>query len=818
MQKIQGWLLGQPDISNVEDYSVRLGAPWAQEPQGMFWLFAGIAFLCIVALAVYTLFQNRGSLPIRIFLAVIRCAALAMLIFTLADPLLNLTSKNVQYPFVYVLFDGTDSMAIADKYSAEQEAALSKAIGEAEVSPATRVEYVQAWLNDPENPLARLQSEKNARVRAYVYDGNSTSQLRKLNISEDNAEEVDPAYLSGQLTTTGQVTALGATLNDVGRQFGVGNLAGVVMVSDFSQNSGQAPIDNRQAGAGSPALSLGAPIYSVGVGSEEMLDLGVALQTNPQIKQGIETTITVKLRQQGLAGSTARVRVWGVPLGDGGDLAPVEIGVKEVTLQTASQAVEFTYKPEESGEFEFFAAVEPLDGEVVSDNNRDMRQVRVIDDYFRLMYVAYEPTWEWRFVKEVFHRDPLVGMEGFRTFLASSDVRVRASNVLFLPSLTPKRSDFFANDVVFLGDTPRDDLTTPFCNQLKEFVGKFGGGLVVICGPRFGGSQLAGTPIADMLPVVLDPAATLKDDEAFQPRRTSAVANYPFMRLAESDAENEKAWGTLRELPWYQPVMALHPDQCTVLAEHPTDLCADGVTPQPIIAVRQYGAGEVVYIGFNETWRLRRMYGDKYYTRFWGQLINRLAISHALGDDKRFEVRANQQQYQIDDKAIINIRAYDENYEPLTEEQLGAGVISGELSVTNPKTGARRTRTVELPLLRDGEFEARVPLDAAGDYSLKIQDPISDQMKEIRFEAITVSAERRSGIRNARLQEDLARATGGRSYTLVDAGNLVDDINVEPTEERITRTQSLWTTPLWFILLMSLLLVEWLIRKLVHLR
>ena len=106
------------------------------------------------------------------------------------------------------------------------------------------------------------------------------------------------------------------------------------------------------------------------------------------------------------------------------------------------------------------------------------------------MYVAYEPTWEWRFIKEVFHRDKLVGMQGFRTFLGSSDPQVRESNVLFLPTLTPKRSEFFANDVIFLDDMPRAALSDRFCEMVKEFVGKFGGGLVVIAGPRFGPREL----------------------------------------------------------------------------------------------------------------------------------------------------------------------------------------------------------------------------------------------------------------------------------------------------------------------------------------
>jgi len=44
----------------------------------------------------------------------------------------------------------------------------------------------------------------------------------------------------------------------------------------------------------------------------------------------------------------------------------------------------------------------------------------------------------------------------------------------------------------------------------------------------------------------------------------------------------------------------------------------------------------VIYLGFNETWRLRRKYGELYYRQFWGQMIHRLGLSHALGSQKDF--------------------------------------------------------------------------------------------------------------------------------------------------------------------------------------
>jgi hypothetical protein len=162
-----------------------------------------------------------------------------------------------------------------------------------------------------------------------------------------------------------------------------------------------------------------------------------------------------------------------------------------------------------------------------------------------LLFVEHEPTWEWRFIKEVFHRDKLVGLRGFRTFLRSADPVVRESNDLFLPSLTLPRSEFFEADVIFLGDMPGSALNTRFCAMTKEFVEQFGGGLVVIAGPRFGPGQLAETPLADMLPVVVDPAARLRDTQEFRLQLTPLAVQYDFMRLGTTPENPLGGWSAL---------------------------------------------------------------------------------------------------------------------------------------------------------------------------------------------------------------------------------------------------------------------------------
>lgn len=811
------------DIDNVE---LSLAAPWAQE--SAFWVYLAAVGLVALAIVFYAKFQSQGAAHWRLALGVCRGLVLAMLLVMLADPVLRMTLLNKQSPYLFVLFDGTDSMAIEDELPEEQKARLDEAVGatSSEQAPKSRIEYVQRLVGrSDDNLLERLRKEKNVQLAAFVFDGNTTSKLRKITLSKQGDQTVDPAHIAGQLTTRGQVTALGSAISDAANQFGASNLAGVLLISDFAQNAGPSPLGDRTY---APAARLGAPLYTLGLGAVEAIDLAVDLQTDPKMKKAERSSVLVKLRQSGLDERTVNVVLAGRRLSGDADESSgdeIQIGSKQVKLDSAVNTVEFPFTPDESGRFEFVASVEPAAGEIVDQNNRAEREVHVIDDYLRLMYVANEPNWEWRFIKEVFHRDKLVGMDGFRTFLASSDPRVRESNVLFIPTLTPKRSDFFANDVIFLADMPRQSLNDRFCSMVKEYVGNLGGGLVVIAGPEHGLKDLVGTPIADMLPVVIDPQAEIRTAPQypeFRPRLTAHADRYSFMRLGPSDTENAKAWDALGKLPWYQPVAALQ-EQAFALAEYPASpgdmlhVCKDGRTPQPLIAVRQYGKGEVVYLAFNEMWRLRRKYGEKYYRAFWSQLIYRLGMSHALGNDKRFVARIDQPQYRSEDKVTLTIEAYDENYEPLSDENLAGRTLQAELVVPGAGASPSQTRTITVPLLRPGMFEAHIPVLASGEYSLRVKDPITSKFEELRFEVTSVSAERRRGVRDAQLQRELAQATGGKSYDLTNVSELVNDLEVTPRTEIETRNFALWTTPWWFGVVVALLLGEWLARKMIRL-
>ena len=810
-----GWLLGLDKVESIERIRPSFTESWASSAP--FWVFVAALLLGAVGIVTYFKFEPAARGRSRLALSLLRGAMLALLVIILAGPALTIVYTSQPKPLLYLLFDGSDSMAIRDNLGAQQQELLMVAVdmkppqagrgGE----PPRRMDYVQALLKREKNVVKRL-GEKY-RLRAFLFDGRDG--VRGLGMSKSADAELDPALLAEDLTTNGEVTALGTALEDLGRTHKKSQLAGVVAFGDFVWNSGPSPLGSEQ----SPLARLGVPVYTVGVGPEAALDLNVEVISNSTTKKGEMTSVTVKLKQSQLDGQTAKVRLTAVPRKDGVVPGPngdnnatggIRVGERSVRLDKAETIVDFPFQPQESGNYELLAEVEPMTGEQTEQNNQASSSLRVTDDYLRLLFVANEPSWEWRFVKEVFHRDPLVGMKGFRTFLRSSDPEVRQTNALFLPSLDMPRSEFFANDVLFLGDMPQLALSPTYCEWVKEYVGNFGGGLVIMAGAVHGVGQLSGTPLADLMPVTVESGEPIRAKEPFRLRLTPLAANYTFMQLGLTPQENNTGWDNLGPLNWYQPVTKKH-DQTLVLAEHPTDKMANG-QPQPLIAVRPYGKGEVVYIAFDEMWRLRRRYGEKFYRQFWAQLIHRLGLRKAVGKDKGF-VPHLLDRYREGDDVRLTVEAYDESFNVLGADRVPGRKLQAKLFPPAAPGAASQPQELSVPMSKPGLFEAQVPLSGGGNYRLLITNPLTREEKEERFYVEQRSAERQSAVRNVMLQKQIAVQSGGLAYDLTNVNRLDQDMTLKPVVETTTKTMPLWATSFCFAAMLLLTAGEWIGRK-----
>ena len=794
--EIVAWAFGIEDVESIGSARPSFAAAWAHD--GPAWVLFGCLALSGIALVAYLRLCRPIPQRSRVVLSIGRAVVLCLLFLAIADPVLTVSLLRQPRPLLGLLIDGTDSMSIED------EVADGPLPVDAPNRKVARIDRVRKALEGPQGLIALLA--ERFRLRAFLFD--RPDLVRVLDWTGEPGTE---SALTAKLSAKGQVTAIGAAFEDLLRRHFAGGFSGLLVFSDFNQNAGTPAVP--------AAIKLGVPVYPVGVGQPAPVDLALDMQAPLVMKKAERSIVRVVVRQTGLAGRSAALRLTMEPVGkkDGEVLSGGLVAERKVELNDLATSVEIPFVPTETGRFLFRAVAEPLSGESITENNSAAREVTIRDDFLRISFIEHEPTWEWRFVKEVFHRDPLVGMRGFRTFLRSADPKVRQANELFLPTLTPPRGEFFANDVIFLGDMPASALSTRFCELLKEFVSKFGGGLVVLSGPRFGPGQLASTPLAELLPVIPEPTSRFRDSHEFKMRLSEEALQTDFMRLGSDDAESVKAWENLGPLLWYQPVARLHP-LATSLAQHPSDTCTDGKTPQPLIAMRRYGAGDVVYLAFNETWRLRRKYGEHYYRQFWGQMIHRLGMSHTLGAQKRFVARTDRQQYQADDRVVFTVEAYDANFEPLKASDLPDQQLAAEFF--KPRGGASEEETTQqllIPQLREGVFEAHLPVFESGEYRLRVKDPVAETFVEVTFQVSSVSIERRSPLRNTVLEAEIASATGGKAYEVAALGAFPDEVKLPARKDFEVRVLSLWNNWILFGLVVGLLILEWLHRRLVHL-
>ena len=115
------------------------------------------------------------------------------------------------------------------------------------------------------------------------------------------------------------------------------------------------------------------------------------------------------------------------------------------------------------------------------------------------------------------------------------------------------------------------------------------------------------------------------------------------------------------------------------------------------------------------------------------------------------------------------------------------------------------------PGLYFGEFMA----PDAGQYQFHMA-PSPDTKSD--FTVVEATVELSETAMNAKLMEDLAQQTGGRFFREENLHELAESISAKKVTVDSRREVELWATPLYFILIMLVVTIEWVVRKFSHLK
>ena len=129
---------------------------------------------------------------------------------------------------------------------------------------------------------------------------------------------------------------------------------------------------------------------------------------------------------------------------------------------------------------------------------------------------------------------------------------------------------------MILGSIEANYFTPDQLRMISDFVNHRGGGLLMLGSHRsFSEGGYAGTPVADVLPVKLDPNESDVDDSFFSEDRvepTRAGETHPATQIAESEQDSTQRWSALPPVTVVNPIRDVKPGATVLLTSEPDDL------------------------------------------------------------------------------------------------------------------------------------------------------------------------------------------------------------------------------------------------------
>ncbi|MCL2647930.1 MAG: hypothetical protein FWD61_13100 [Phycisphaerales bacterium] len=601
-----------------------------------------------------------------------------------------------------------------------------------------------------------------------------------------------------RLQADGNQTAIGDAVRDAILRKRGQPVAGLLLISDGGNNAGSLASE-----AAKLAHEENLPIYTYGVGIEKPRDIivgGVIAPSVSFVKD--EVSVTVRVRGQGLEGQNAQL-----VLKLGSDI----VDHKEITfLGESEQVIPMKFTPAKIGDFDLTASIDPRPDEVVKDNNSATRHVRIIDDRIKVLVIDQLPRWEFKYLQAMLLRDRRVDAK-FLLLDASPDI-ADIKDSPYIKSFPPGIRELSAFDLIVFGDIDPKRLTPIQLDTISDFVSRYGGSLIMIAGKSFAPSAYKNTPIERMLPVEFEQmprtSAISDADRPIKLELTPRGRTVPMLRIADNDTDNANKWSALPPIYWEARVTRAKP-AADVLVVDPDPAKASRFGKMPVIAMQQYGLGNVLFIGTDNTWRWRKNTGDADHQRLWGQTLERMALLHLLGGSKRTQLTVDRDNYSTGDRVTVYARLYNPNLEGLTDPTVKASFST--IAAGDAATEFNLRALPDQPGMYRGEFVA----PAAGSYRLKVA---TDPNTSLDFTVAQQSLELGETALNKSLLEQLSRETGGRFIREEDLYTLPETIKSTAQQQFSTTEVEFCCSPLYFILIVMLLGFEWTMRKLVQLK
>ena len=745
---------------------------WYFNPVGGYGLVCAAALVLILPLTLLGLPRHRLSPRQRWTLFGIRLAVIALAMLAMLRPSLVHTKTKKQSVTLVVLVDQSRSMLVADAVGGKSRwAVLQSAVEEA--LPALE------------------QLGENLEIKMYSFD----SELHPLDFSSGKLEL--------RSLPDGQQTAIGAALEDVLRRETGQRLAGVILLSDGAQRA-YAPHDIAPQGPTRRLAELGYPLYTLAFGQSRGLgqarDVALKeLSVNQTVYVKNELTVHGNARIDGFGGQTIPVQLLLESASGKMEVA----GTQELKAppQGESVPIELHTVPQTPGEYKLTLRAAKQPGELVTTNNEISTFITVLKGGVNVLYLEGGLRVDQKYLR--------------RSLDASADIKV---DYLSFNPRDPKQRpvDLMQRfqrgkyDVYVIGDVDSSYFTSDELQALAKVL-REGAGLIMLGGfHTFGPGGYADTPLADLLPVAMDPRerqllgerprsdVQLRGPLKIRPAKPLGERHY-LMALDDSK-DRAQQWAKLPPLEGANKLGQPKPSS-QVLAETP-----DG---KPLMVVQEAG-GRVIAFAVDSTWHWWMEGFAAQHKRFWRQVVLWLAHKDELADGSVW-IKLAQRRFGPRQRVEFTTGAQSPQGEALSSARYEAEVLL-------PDGTKQKVNLVQQSDHVSGVFDQT---QTAGDYAITVtaqNQGATIGTAKSRFLVFEQDLELDNAVADPALLASLSAMTrdvGGQSLAPEELPDLLRRIQEKPPELEVETLvkQTPWDTWPFFLIFVSLISTEWYLRK-----
>jgi len=686
------------------------------------------------------------------------------------------------------------ALAVAQKRETDVLAALQK------FDALTRWQRMEAaLLGSTEGVAQRLAAQHNLEVIALADKKAEPVWLP----GERKRNEPPKPPIAFPIGATNVSSDLNEPLKTRALALREGERTAVILLSDGQHNAGESPVEL--------ARLLGArnvPVFPVGVGMQQRPpDLAVLAVKGPEtVAADGRVRGTVELKDDMPPGRPFTLRVahggrvlWTQELTtDGKHLRSVEFDfpVKELVadeLRRQEKDLRFASMP-----LHFTADATVLAGEKDSANNSGALWVNATTLRPKVLLLDGRPRWEFRYLRNLLERDDRWEVNAMLAG-AGGEQKLWPRGKL-AGQFPADRETLFTYNLIVFGDLPANQLRANELEWIRDFVGQRGGAVIFVDGRQERMALLASSALGSLFPVSFEGRPLDGVPMNFQLKATGSSLTP--LTLTSDPQENARLWWFLPSPHWLAPVRALPGAETWLEA-------VAGETRSAAAVFRRYGAGKVLYLAFDESWRWRYKVGDLYHQKFWNQTARFLMESPFAVQDKYVALDSGALNYEPGATAEIRTRILDLQGRAMPRAKAeawllrdGRKVATLPLTADENETGVYRARTAPLA---DGDYEVRVRVQGLPETEMKARTGFA-----VRRAATGELAELNC---NEPLLRELAVNSGGRYFREEELGTLIE--RLKPLSQgRVVETETvLWQSWWWFGAVMLLLALEWALRK-----